>query len=333
MSKKADFKIEFDKKEHVYTAGNTVSGKVTISPLESFECRDIIVSIYWSTHGKGNRDKKELETISSGSQRLVAGKDIVIPFSCQLPCSPLTYHGTYINIDYYVKAKIDIALKSDPSFEKDFLVSQGTEYFPSSKSLYGKKKLSAKSAVKTPIVFWIIGIILLIVLAILFIGVWYIFVALFIISIYRPVMNKYAMKKTGKITVEAGDGLIHPGKKLPVTLFFTPAADLNLNCAKAKLLAEEKAVSGSGTNTTTHTFKLVEESFDLPIEKHIRKGESVKCKFDLPIPDIAAYTFDTSDNSVKWRLALHIGLDRWPDWKHTIDLTLCPDVKIVEMID
>ena len=138
------------------------------------------------------------------------------------------------------------------------------------------------------------------------------------------------MKKTGKITFEAGDGIIHPGKKLPVSISFTPDADLNLNCAKVTLLAEEKAVSGSGTNKTTHTYKLVNEVFDLPIEKYLRKGNSVSQQIDIAIPDIAAYTFESCDNSVTWSLAIHIGIDRWPDWKKNIDLVLCPDVKIVE---
>lgn len=333
MSERAEINIDFDKKEPVFTAGSTVSGKVTISPLESFECRDIVVSILWSTHGKGNRDKNELGNISSGPQRIIAGKNIVIPFSFQLPCSPLTYHGTYVNIDYYVKAKIDLALKIDPSVEKDFLVLPGETYFPSSKLLRAKNMRSKKASDNTSLVFWIVSSAVLTLLTIVFLHFWFIFLMLFILLSYRPLMNKYAMKKTGKITVDSGNGFIHPGKKLPITIFFTPAADLNLNCATVTISAEENAVSGSGKSRTTHTNKLVNECFDLPIEKYIRKGDSIKRQIDLTIPDIAAYTFDSSDNSVTWRMAIHIGIDKWPDWKQNIDLVLCPDVKIVEISD
>lgn len=331
MSDKVTFHINFDKKEPVYTAGSTVSGKVIISPLESFECRNIVVSIFWSTHGKGNLDINELQSISSGPQRIVQGKDIIIPFSCQLPVSPLSYHGTFVNVDYYIKAKVDLALKTDPYFERDFLVLPGETYFPSSKSLRTKMLKPRKAPDKTSPAYWITLITLLAILTFFFLSFWFVFLILFIVFSYRPLMNKYAIKKTGTITVEAGNGVISPGKKLPLSLCFTPKADLQLNCALVILSAEEKAISGSGSSRKNYSHKIVEEHFELPIEMNLRKGENVKSQIDITIPDISAYSFDSGDNSVSWGLTIHIGIEKWPDWKKNIDLLLCPDVNIIEI--
>jgi hypothetical protein len=329
MSKQADITIEFDKKDRVFTAGSVVSGKVTVSPLESIECRDIVVSIFWSTHGKGNRDKKELNTLASGPQRLIAGKDIVIPFSFQLPCAPLTYHGTYVNVDYYVKAKIDLALKLDPSVEKDFLVLPGASYSPSGAST--RNTAQNKNSTKSSLIGWVISIVILTLLTVLFLHFWFVFLVVLLIVSYRPIMNSYAAKKTGKITVDAGNRIIYPGKKLPLSISFTPNADLNCNCVKISLNADESAVSGSGTNKTTHHHNIVSDNFDLPFEKYIRKGTDVKHQIDITIPDIAAYSFDSSNNGVSWNVAIHIGIDKWPDWKEKIILVMCPDVKRIEI--
>ncbi len=119
----SNMQIVLDREDRSYHFGEQVSGKVILNPDRKLSYRKIVLNSGWRTHGKGNVDKGERDiTILDGKDTLDKGVQRVYPFTFTAPNGPVTYHGFYVNVDWYLTAQVDIPLAPDITEEEDFIL-------------------------------------------------------------------------------------------------------------------------------------------------------------------------------------------------------------------
>ena len=99
------------------------------------------------------------------------------------------------------------------------------------------------------------------------------------------------------------------------SISFEPASNITINTASVRLVGKEVAVSGSGTNTTTHSHTFHSEESPILTQGSFSRGMPVRDKRRLKIPADAAASFTASDNRIEWKLIVDIDIPKWPDWK------------------
>jgi len=89
-------------------------------------------------------------------------------------------------------------------------------------------------------------------------------------------------------------------------------------------VGQERCVSGSGTNKTTHTNVLREETFVIDNTREVVAGHPHDIRSAVTLPATSAFSFDTSDNHLEWYAEVRIALTRYPDWKEKVELQMVP---------
>jgi len=332
---KCDLHIQLDRRDGKYLGGQEVTGELTVRVNKDVNCNALTVQQHWKTHGRGNTDSGGEFTLNLYSGPLAAGTVHRHRFTFTAPAAPLTYHGHYLNIDHYISARVDIPWAIDPKASEEYLVlpggQGGEDQTPHEQRVMGfgdSIKKMGKGAMIAAIVCIAIGVftfpcgipLILIGLGLLFFSM----------------RNKLAEKKVGEVMLQVGTTTVVPKQSVPVSLIFTPPGTVKLNQIALTLTGKEQCVSGSGTNRTTHTHKLLEHETQLAgsgvIEPHERAvfGTAVK------MPDTAAYSFSASDNKIIWGFSVRIDIPWWPDWVHSQELWMVPgdsDAIILKAVD
>ena len=100
----------------------------------------------------------------------------------------------------------------------------------------------------------------------------------------------------------------------------TPRTQATLDAVTVSLDAQEKAVSGSGTNKTTHRHTVWSEKTQIEGTREIHAHSPVALSANVVLPHDAPFSFHAEDNEIEWTLTLRIEIPQWPDWvqKHTL---------------
>lgn len=325
---KCDIHIVFDQPERKFRSGESVTGKVIVGVNKDVKCRGIVISGYWKTHGRGNRDQGEYDQKNVFSGDMRAGESYEFPFEITAPHSPLTYRGKLINIDHYVRARVDIPWAFDPKQEDEFIL------LPSPKVQAPTQPYSAEHASSKPstkiagyVVFAIIiAIVFLVFLprggfVLLMLPVAFVILALVAFFGLRKTM---AERRLGKVDLSLENAIVAPGQSIPITLSFTPRKRGSIRGVTAGLTGKERAVSGSGTDKTTHRHTIHEHKVTLDGPTEFAANKRVEFSGVVQIPDTNAYSFDVGENEVAWTLDLRIDIPLWPDWVDSTKLQLVP---------
>ena len=106
---KCDIAIAFDRPDRRYFGGEQVTGTVTIAVNQDVNCRGIKIERLWKTHGRGNTFRPDPSLLSEEQGRpLHAGQRDTFPFEFTAPATPYTYHGKFLNVDHYVRVRVDV---------------------------------------------------------------------------------------------------------------------------------------------------------------------------------------------------------------------------------
>ena len=102
-----------------YVGGEVVRGEVVVRVEKETTCKSLMIEVGWSTHGRGNRASDDVfeENLFIGSWQ---PGEYRYPFEATLPHGPYTYHGHYLNVDWYAEARADVPWAFDPKDEVDF---------------------------------------------------------------------------------------------------------------------------------------------------------------------------------------------------------------------
>lgn len=122
---KCNFTITFSKPDRIYTAGDEAKGTLNIVVNEAMTCKKLTLRSEWRTHGKGNVHSGDpQEQTLAGQEEWGAGSVKSFAFQFAIPAAgPVTYHGHYLNVDWYIAVEADTAWALNPKHEEEFFVT------------------------------------------------------------------------------------------------------------------------------------------------------------------------------------------------------------------
>ncbi len=107
-------RIHLDEPEKVRRGGDVVTGTITIQCEKDTNCKGLVVSTTWSTHGRGNIDTGIGEEVTLYQGLWQAGKEYKYPYSLKSASWPPTHWGTYVNVAHRVETRAKLAWATDP---------------------------------------------------------------------------------------------------------------------------------------------------------------------------------------------------------------------------
>ena len=324
---KCQISITFDRNDRIYYGGETVRGTVRLLIDEQTKSNGVKLTHRWKTHGRGNSDSGlPYEIILVEPRILQAGEQLEFPFAITSPSHPVTYRGHLVYIDHYVRVDVDVPWAKNPYAEEEYELRPGIrpELFTGERH----KVLSLTAQTTATNVGPIARTILLIVLGLFIVAIT--MFALFLLPIILIVaaflwVKKQALKsRLGEVEVSVPHVVVAPTEDWTFGIRFTPRKSFVVNSIYAELIAEESATSGSGTNKTTHKHKVLTEKHILREGGLLDLEALVDEKITITFPATNAYSFELSDNSLKWTVNFCIDIPGFPDWTHTESLQVVP---------
>ena len=342
---KCEVHIVFDNGKRRYQIGDTVSGTVNVEVNAPCRCDNLSIDQQWRTHGRGNRSSGETTSLTLFNGEWKTPGTYTYPFSFKAPPGPLTYHGHYINVDWYLDARADIPWALDPKAREDYVLDRG-EYEGDLLHGHPHSDAALKQAVNgvarnsTSANYIGYGCLFLFFFPFLFGGVWGVYDGIaqwkaqksdwwesfltgcvflsLIFTVVAFALRKYlAEKKLGKVECSIKPTTVRGNDDIQCELRMTPRSDLQLNKVTLSLVGREQATSGSGTNQSAHKLDIHRFSETLAQGRAVTSGEYVSFHGDLMVPPNAAPSLIAIDNKIEWSVEVHIDIARWPDWKQT----------------
>ena len=244
---------------------------------------------------------------------------------------PYSYHGHYVNVGWYVEARLDVPWAIDPKADVDFWLVPGADCRIEPTDAHSDKKSSqgyATAILGAVCTLFVLGYIAWVALGeiewddgICFaIGAAVIGLPL----LYKGVMRYLSTRLVRAPHLHCAPHPLVPGGQVAITLDFVAGMDMHLNSVMVQLKATEYATQGSGTDRTTYSHDTYDEVSPSHGPMQIKKGQKVEFVAQLPMPHDAPYSFEASDNSIKWTAQVSIDIPNWPDWHDTLELECCP---------
>lgn len=316
-----NLKIQLDEPKKIRMGGEQVTGLVLVRCDKDVNCKGLVVTTRWSTHGQGNIDSGIGEETIAFQGAWQAGQEYKYPFKLKVAEWPPTYYGTFVNVSHSLDARAKLAWATDPKASVEFPVVVTTspaDVQPSRQQMAsGCGWFGVAIAIFFVILFavafmWLIPIILIVVAA-----VWF----------FKSFLPK---QLTGSIETKLEPRRVKPGETIRGNISFTPKWNLNINQVNLSFLGVEKCVSGSGSNRKTHSHQLSERIMQLAGPQRLPAGLKQSFDFEFNVPRPAAPSMKMVDNEINWTVTLRIDIPRWPDWSESFPLIVEPSSQAEE---
>ena len=341
---KCELRIQLEKDDATYRAGDVVRGVVHVSSGDKgLDCRALTVTLQWRTHGRGNQDKGPAVTQALFKGQWNADTAAAYAFELPAPAGPPTYHGRYVNVDHYVTARADVPWSMDPKAEVEILVLPppdgtpcdfGPKYQPPQQEMHASAKGNTIASGFLLGCFGLPGLIGFVFAAI---GAlrgtfpWFalplplVFAAVGLGLFFLLQKSRLAAAKLGRPMIKMSPNPARAGETVAVQVFFEPRAGVTLTEASVALIGRESAVSGSGTNRSTHTTEVHNARSPLTLgARNVAAHHPVTLQQTVTVPEDAGATFVADDNELKWAVKVTIGVEGWADWSEDFPLTVRP---------
>ncbi len=336
---KCELTITIDKPDRTVAPGERITGIVQVRADADVPCNGLTVTREWSTHGKGNRCTGGSETLTLFKGAWSADEAVTYEWAFDVPAGPVTYHGHFLNVDWYIRARADVPWAIDAKAEEEFIVVPGRaemQLGPEHKAPDAAKpgQASPGCAFAVGMVFLLVGLAIFIVglvvlnqqtcggLITLVFG--FVFGLIGGAVAYGAIRNTLAQRTLGAVDVGFSSRAVRKGDALGVSAKFTPRAAADVTRVTARLIGRERVISGSGTNKTTHTHGLHEQTVEVSGATRLVPGQPVELTASLPVPVNAAPTFAASENYLEWLVTVHFDLPGRPDWEQDYPIDVVP---------
>jgi SpoOM protein len=321
--------------------GGRVKGVVTVEADSEVTVAEIQIRLVCRTHGKGNTWTKVVEEKKEDVGALTPGAARTFRFDFLAVNGPASYAGHYVNIEWVVEAELDIAWKINPKATTDFTLVPNLERPYIAGTLASTEAIEraegSKAGVK-PIGLAIGGAAIA---GCLGFAYWDFTTdpELFNIAIALTIAGAIAFGLFGAarraaVTAVLGDvhallepPVIPPGGKGTLHVHMAPKRALELNAVRAELKCLESVTHGSGSSASTHRWDVLTEQFKLSGPVEGTPGQSLDFSCHIEIPASAPYSFEVTDNTIKWTLVTHVDIPRFPDWTREDDIFVLPSSK------
>jgi hypothetical protein len=333
---KADLEIRINKPDTTFYPGDTLEGEVIVYRTSDQKKGTLRLQRFWKTHGRGNTAKGGESEVVLKTAQVGPGDQEIYPFTMRVPNGPFTYHGELLNVDWYLKAQLDVPWAIDPKTQLSFGVQPGPEPPPAPAELKDKvdaqrgSKLATTPLVLVGAVFALAGGVIMAgammdsdapIFAVMFPGV-FVLVGLALVS--AALRNKMAAKKLGQVNLSVLPLEVGPGQEVACHLHFVPKKAVSLNHITLFLTCQEVVVSGSGTNRTTHRNELHRQEKKLISGRDLKRGMPFDQDATFTLPERGPLSFAGSDNDLIWQVKCEIDIDKWPDWNKAIPFVVWP---------
>jgi hypothetical protein len=321
-----DVRVEVDS---VAAAGGTLAGHVVCHASEAVAAKAVTLTVGWQAHGRGNRDMHVAHeaTLHSGA---INGEQR-LPFSVALPNGPVSFHGELVNVEWFARARIDLAWEIDPTFEATFTLVPGAS---AQRYVHGDRQPALGPQSARPegrsfgclllflIPFFVLGAAAMIFGPRLFGAI---FLAVPSVIGVAILWGRIAARKAGDVEVSATTYTPRAGEALALTVRMLPAQSFELNDVVCTLYGSERAVSGSDSTRDTHTHEISKRTVSLAAgRRHARVGEPIELSGTIAVPADAPPSFFSRNNEVIWRVDVRVDIPSWPDWTDSVVLAVLP---------
>lgn len=120
---KCTVELHLEREDPIFSPGDPVRGTVQVTADEVCDIRRLVLRLEWRTHGRGNTDRGDPEDVVLASDlNLIPGAPQTFSFEFEAPEEPFTYRGRIINVDWYVRARADLAWARDPGAETEIII-------------------------------------------------------------------------------------------------------------------------------------------------------------------------------------------------------------------
>ena len=315
--------IELDSGCERVSPGDRITGSVRADPDQNISCRGLTVKCEWRTSGSGNLAKGAAPPAVLFVGNWQSGQSYSYRFELIAPASPFSYRGVHLNIDWFVRADVDLPLARDPSVDIGFGLAPGRVESPIPQALVTQRAQLVSAETSN------IGCLTFFGLAFLVFGIfsppigWF-FAAAGAAMTFFGLRNRMAQRKLGHVHATPTSEIIHPGGSVAIGLAMTPRSAPHLRAVKVTLVGEERVVRGSGKNSKTSTHRIHDETtvFDSP--GTLEPERPLSWELETPVPNMAAYTFLAPSNRIRWWAVVQLDVANWPDWVRKFPLLMWP---------
>jgi hypothetical protein len=313
--------IEIEDPKRPRSAGETVEGTVVVQVDNDVRCKGLTVTSYWSTHGRGNTARGDVEQSRLYEGEWIAGQKYRYPFRLATATWPPTHYGTYLNVSHFVQAQASLPWATDPKATAEVVVmakESPPDLAPTMNKIGNKSWLG-----------WVLAPLAMIVLLIFIPLLLIVLVPLGIIGgIFWVIRVLIPRQVTGTVTLSLEPNPIALGDMLKGKCEFTPKRTSQINGISWTIKCQEKCVSGSGSNRSTHTHDVFTKVLQLAPAGTLAAGQHQSFELVCPIPTFAPPSLKLADNEINWTADLRIDIVKWPDWIKSLPFVVKPGVAV-----
>lgn len=118
--------VLFDRQDRLYRFEEEVTGRVVLHAKSDLTYTQVLITHAWRSHGRGNRETGDhTPTQLAGGTFIRKGETVELSFHFKAPRGPVTYHGHYLNVDWYLAASAERDPRRILYCEQDFLLLPG----------------------------------------------------------------------------------------------------------------------------------------------------------------------------------------------------------------
>lgn len=309
--------IELDDPKRPRMAGESVSGVVVVTTDKDVRCKGLTATCYWSTHGRGNVARGDVELVKLFDGEWQSGKEYRYPFKLATAAWPPTHYGNLLNVSHWVHAQASLPWTTDPKTMAEFVLlatEPPTDLAPTSNTVRKSGWLG-----------WVFAPLILIVLLLFIPLLLLLLVPLGIIAgIYWFIRVVIPAQITGKVTLTTEPKSVAPGETLKGHCEFTPKRSSQINGITWTVKCEEKCVSGSGSNRTTHNHDVLTKIIQLAGPGTLSAGQLQSFDFQFEVPPSVPPSMKFTDNEINWTSEFRVDIIKWPDWVKSIPFVVRP---------
>lgn len=301
----ATLRLEFDRSNRTYRAGEPARGVVRIETSGSARCRAVWLRPFWETHGPGNVDQGGGPPIDLlEKQPLPRASDATLPFEFPAPLEPLTYQGRALAVNHYVEVDAHVEGAPDASLVEDFVVIPGPLVGPPPRGLERRhiswEDILASGRRPTDPLKTALG------------------------KLPSILKRQMAEVRLGSVSARLNTHAVVPGDTLTVQVRVEPKSAIAVNGATLELRALEVCVSGTGEERRTERYEVYSKLTPIPVGTQLSPTEISTFTASVTIPDRGLYTFVLKENALIWEAVVRVDIPLWPDWEKTFPLLVWP---------
>jgi len=135
----------------------------------------------------------------------------------------------------------------------------------------------------------------------------------------RRTMGSWGIEPT---IVEISDHPLYPGGSYDLHVMQT--GRYQLNGLSVLLACDEEATFQQGTNSRTHQERVFELELYRCGPRKIRRDQPFSERIELNVPNRVMHTFQSTHNSVQWKIVVRSDVQKWPDVDREFRVIVCP---------